>query len=78
MRKIFAVTTALLMLPAIAMAKQTVDLQTVEALRQMVIEASQTSSSKAAPPAKSAEEIARAKARLESHRAAFFKRAYSK
>jgi hypothetical protein len=44
----------------------------------MAIDAGQTTSSKAAPQPKSAEEIARAKARLESHRAAFFERTYSK
>lgn len=78
MRNIFAAIAVLLILPGIALAQQTVDPDTVKALRQMAIEAGQTSSSKAAPPPKSAEEIAREKARLEAHRAAFFERAYSK
>lgn len=78
MRILVLVVTAMLGLMANALAQEPVSQEEVKALRQMAINAGQTTSSKAAPPQKSAEEIAKAKARLESHRAAFFERAYSK
>jgi hypothetical protein len=78
MRIVFVAAAAMLSLTTNALAQQPVSQETVQALRQMAIDAGQTTSSKAAPPTKSAEEIAKAKARLESHRAAFFERTYGK
>jgi hypothetical protein len=78
MRIVFVALAAALSLTTYALAQEPVNEKAVQALRQMAIDAGQTTSSKAAPPTKSAEDIARAKARLESHRAAFFESAYSK
>jgi hypothetical protein len=78
MRIFMIAVAAMLGLTANALAQEPVSQETVKALRQMAIDAGQTTSSKAAPPQKSDEEIAKAKARLESHRTAFFERTYSK
>jgi hypothetical protein len=78
MRIVIVALAAMLGLTTNALAQEPVNEETVQALRKMAIDAGQTTSSKAAPPQKSDEEIAKAKARLESHRAAFFERTYSK
>ncbi len=78
MRTVLIALAAMLSLTANALAQEPVSEEMVKALRQMAIDAGQTTSSKAAPPQKSEEEIAKAKARLESSRAAFFERTYSK
>ena len=78
MRTVLIALAAMLSLTANALAQEPVSQEMVNALRQLAIDAGQTTSSKAAPPQKSAEEIAKAKARLESSRAAFFERTYGR
>ena len=78
MRIMFVAFIAMLGLTTNALTQELVSQETVQALRQMAINAGQTSSSKAAPPQKSPEEIAKAKTRLESSRAAFFERTSGK
>ncbi len=78
MRILSVALIAMLGLTINALAQEPVSQEKVQALRQLAIDAGQTTSSKAAPPQKSAEEIAKAKARLESSRAAFFERTYGK
>ncbi len=58
------------------LAAQVVGPETVLALRQMAIEAGQTSSSADKPPARSRESMEAERSSLESHRADFFTRAY--
>jgi hypothetical protein len=59
-------------------AAQSVDSATVEALRQMAIDAGQTSSSAVSPPAKSLEALETEQKQLDRHRAAFFARTYAR
>ncbi len=66
--------STLLLIPA--QAVQLVDRGTVLALRQMAIEAGQTSSSADKPPAKSREAIEAERSSIKAHRADFFARAY--
>ena len=56
------------------LSAQTVDRDTVLALRQMAIAAGQTSSSADKPPVKSQEQIDYERKSIEGHRAAYFAR----
>ena len=58
------------------LAAQVVGPETVLALRQMAIEAGQTSRSADRPPAKGREAIEAERSSIEAHRADFFARAY--
>ena len=67
---------AVLALGISQLAAQAVGPETVQALRQMAIEAGQTSSSADKPPVNGWEVIANERKAIESHRADFFTRAY--
>lgn len=72
------ISASVLVLAVTDLAAQTVDPDTVLALRQMAIEAGQTSSSAAKPPARSQEAIENERRSLERHRADFFARVYER
>ncbi len=72
------VGAAVLALGVSQLAAQAVGPETVQALRQMAIEAGQTSSSADQPLAKSREAIAAERQAIEKHRADFFATAYSR
>ncbi|MFQ5774943.1 MAG: hypothetical protein ACE5GS_10520 [Kiloniellaceae bacterium] len=73
----FLVGVAIATLTSPGLAVQPVDPGTVQALRQMAIEAGQTSSSAIKPAAKSREAIEAERQSIDRHRAEFFARAYS-
>lgn len=60
-----------------ALAEQ-VPYEKIEAIRQVAIDAGQTSSSTVKKPAKSEEEKAAERAAIEGHRKAFFERTYGR
>lgn len=60
-----------------AQARQPIDRETVQALRQLAIRAGQTSSSADRPPAKSPQAIEAARRSIARHRVDFFARAYA-
>ena len=69
--------TAQLILSPPAAPSPTVDRKTVEALRQMAIDAGQTSSSATTPPARSQEAIESERRSIERHRVDFFARVHA-
>ena len=71
---LWIVGTALTLVFNSVSAAEVVDRQTVLELRQMAIEAGQTSSSAAQKPQKSPEAVEAERKSLESHRATFFER----
>jgi len=71
------ITASVLALAVSDLAAQTVDPDTVLALRQMAIEAGQTSSSAAKPPARSQQAIESERKSIERHGADFFARVSS-
>ena len=66
-----------LLLPGLQEASQPVDRETIQALRQMAIDAGQASSSAARSPTRSRAEIEAEQRSLESHRTNFYARTYS-
>jgi hypothetical protein len=66
-----------LLLSGLHGAPQPVDRETIQALRQMAIDAGQASSSAARPPTRSRAEIEAEQRSLEGHRTSFYARTYS-